>query len=59
MGGALQTALNSYAACPVHEDTERGIYAIYPHKNDVSPKFRAFVDFMVDYIGEPPYWSRS
>ena len=29
---------------------------LYPPKKIVSSKVRAFVDFYVEAIGEPPYW---
>jgi len=35
---------------------EPAIWAVYPPKKIVSSKVRAFVDFYVDVIGEPPYW---
>ncbi|OIQ98366.1 HTH-type transcriptional regulator DmlR [mine drainage metagenome] len=33
-----------------------GIYAIYPHARHLSPKVRAFVDFLADRFGPRPYW---
>jgi DNA-binding transcriptional LysR family regulator len=33
-----------------------GIYAVYPHRRHVSPKVRAFVDYLVDHFGPKPYW---
>jgi DNA-binding transcriptional LysR family regulator len=35
---------------------EPAIWAVYPPKKVVSSKVRAFVDFYVEAIGEPPYW---
>ncbi len=44
---------------PVLEDyipQSIGIYAIYPHARHLSPKVRAFVDFLADRFGPRPYW---
>jgi DNA-binding transcriptional LysR family regulator len=35
---------------------ERAIWAVYPPKKVVSPKVKAFVAFLVDRFGNPPYW---
>jgi DNA-binding transcriptional LysR family regulator len=32
------------------------IHAVYPHNRHLSPKVRAFVDFLVEQIGPRPYW---
>jgi DNA-binding transcriptional LysR family regulator len=32
------------------------INAVYPHNRHLSPKVRAFVDFLVEHIGPRPYW---
>ena len=32
------------------------IYLVYPHRQNLPPKVRAFVDFLVERIGDPPYW---
>jgi len=32
------------------------IHAVYPHNRHLSPKVRAFVDFLVEHIGPRPYW---
>ena len=37
---------------------ERMIWAIYPPKKVVPPKVRAFLDFLIDRFGDPPYWDR-
>ncbi len=57
--GELQTVLREYTVSPRQGETEGGIYVVYPHKKLVSKKVRAFVDFMVEYIGNPPYWELS
>ena len=33
-----------------------GIYAVYPHSRHLSPKVRAFVDFLAERFGPRPYW---
>jgi DNA-binding transcriptional LysR family regulator len=35
---------------------EAGIYAVYPHARHLSPKVRAFVDFLAERFGPKPYW---
>ncbi|HEY1926876.1 MAG TPA: LysR family transcriptional regulator [Caulobacteraceae bacterium] len=35
---------------------EAAIHAVYPPKKTVSPKVRAFLDFIVERFGSPPYW---
>ena len=32
--------------------------AVYPHSRHLSPKVRAFVDFLADRFGPRPYWDR-
>ncbi|MFP6699819.1 MAG: LysR family transcriptional regulator [Alphaproteobacteria bacterium] len=34
------------------------IYAVYPHRQHLTPKVRAFVDFLVARFGPQPYWDR-
>ncbi|MDE0727600.1 MAG: LysR family transcriptional regulator [Alphaproteobacteria bacterium] len=34
------------------------IYAVYPHRRHLTPKVRAFVDFLVARFGPQPYWDR-
>ena len=38
---------------------ERAIWAVYPPKKVVSPKVRAFIAFIAQCIGQPPYWDQS
>ncbi len=38
---------------------ERAIWAIYPPKRTVSPKVRAFLGFITERFGKPPYWDRQ
>jgi DNA-binding transcriptional LysR family regulator len=37
---------------------ERAIWAVYPPKKIVSPKVKAFISFMEQRFGHPPYWDR-
>lgn len=48
--GRLVTLLDEY----VREDVP--IYAVYPSGRHLSPKVRAFVDFLVELYGPSPYW---
>jgi DNA-binding transcriptional LysR family regulator len=51
--GRLQAVLTNYKA------REVSIYAVYPERRHLSPKVRAFVDFMDQRIADIPYWERS
>lgn len=48
----LQVVLNGYRA---HELT---VYAVYPARQYLSPKVRAFIDFFAARFGPEPYWDR-
>lgn len=48
--GELEVVLSDY------EDDPISVYAVYPHKRHLSPRVRAFVDFLADRFGENPYW---
>ncbi|MBV9529599.1 MAG: LysR family transcriptional regulator [Bradyrhizobium sp.] len=37
---------------------ERAIWAVYPPKKVVSPKVRAFIGFLSECFGQPPYWEK-
>lgn len=39
-----------------HLTQDLAIHAVYPHNRHLSPKVRAFVDFLVEQIGTRPYW---
>lgn len=56
--GELQTVLRGWAVSPRAGHAAGAIYAVYPHRKHIPPKVRAFLDFMVEYIGDPPYWER-
>lgn len=48
--GALKTLLlDCYTS-------ESNVYAVYPQNRHLSPKVRAFVDFLADRFGPRPYW---
>jgi DNA-binding transcriptional LysR family regulator len=48
--GRLQAVLTDY------ETAEVSIYVVFPQRRHLSPKVRAFVDFMAEHISENPYW---
>jgi len=50
---ALEAVLSEY------EDDSTSIYAVYPHRRHLSPRVRAFVDFLADRYGENPYWDKG
>ena len=52
--GSLVPILEDYQASPTSIDTS--IYALYPSNRHVSPKVRAFIDYIKDHFGAPPYW---
>ncbi len=47
------------ALLPEWKPPELGIYAVYPQKQHVPPKVRAFVDFLVRRFGAKPEWDRG
>lgn len=48
--GRLHEVLKDYRA------QEFSIYAVYPERRHLSPKVKAFIEFMKERIAEPPYW---
>jgi len=48
--GTLTAVLTEYLAQDV------AIHAVYPHSRHLSPKVRAFVDFLAERFGPRPYW---
>jgi DNA-binding transcriptional LysR family regulator len=46
--------MTDLVASPTALDTS--IYAMYPPNRHLSPKVRAFVDFLLGKYGNPPYW---
>ncbi len=51
--GALVTALDAFVPQGV------AMNAVYPHARHLSPKVRAFVDFLADRFGPRPYWDAA
>jgi len=51
--GRLQAVLTDYRTL------ELSIYAVYPHRRFLSPKVRAFIDFLAERITDPPGWDVS
>jgi DNA-binding transcriptional LysR family regulator len=49
--GRLRAVLTDYQ--PV---AESAIYAVYPHRRHLTPKVRAFVEFLAAHIGQEPHW---
>lgn len=41
-----------------YELPQSGIHAVYPNRRYLSPKVRAFIDFLSRHFGDPPYWDR-
>ncbi len=48
--GALATALDEFIS------QDMALSAVYPHSRHLSPKVRAFVDFLAGCFGPRPYW---
>ena len=48
--GTLVGVLSDYVA------QDGAVYAVYPHSRHLSPKVRAFVDFLAGRFGPKPYW---
>jgi DNA-binding transcriptional LysR family regulator len=48
--GALVSLLEDYMPQPL------GLHAVYPHARHLSPKVRAFIDFLSERFGPRPYW---
>lgn len=52
--GKLCNAFPGWQVTPTAMDT--AIYAVYPHNRHLSPRVRAFIDYLVEIIGPRPYW---
>lgn len=44
---------------PEHKHENSDILAVYPDRRNLSPKVRAFIDFLVDRFGPVPPWERD
>jgi DNA-binding transcriptional LysR family regulator len=51
--GRLRPILANY------ETLEVSIFLVYPQRQHLSPKVRAFVEFFVERISDSPYWDRK
>jgi DNA-binding transcriptional LysR family regulator len=51
--GRLRSALADYTA------SESGLYVMYLPNRQLSPKVRAFIDFLLSRFGPTPYWDAS
>jgi DNA-binding transcriptional LysR family regulator len=51
--GALVSVLEEFMP------QDSALYAVYPHARHLSPKVRAFVDFLAERFAPVPYWDRS
>ena len=60
----LSDEIDAGRLVPVHAEWEwtiasgheRAIWGVYPPKKTVSPKVRAFLTFIAERFGNPPYW---
>jgi len=50
--GALVSVLEQFMP------QDSALHAVYPHARHLSPKVRAFVDFLAERFGPDPYWDR-
>jgi len=50
--GALVSVLEEFLS------QDSAVHAVYPHARHLSPKVRAFVDFLAERFGPVPYWDR-
>ncbi len=44
---------------PDYPPEAHSIHALYPHARFLPPRVRAFIDFMVETIGDTPYWEKD
>ncbi|MBF0169154.1 MAG: LysR family transcriptional regulator [Alphaproteobacteria bacterium] len=42
-----------------HSPQDAALFALYPHTRHLSPKVRAFVDFLAETFTAPPYWDEG
>lgn len=42
-----------------YEADNRNVYAVYPASRHLSPKVRAFVDYLGETLGQPSYWQAA
>lgn len=58
VGDALAKGALECVLCP-YTISEAGVHAVYPHNRHLSPKVRAFVDFLAGRFGTAPYWDKA
>ena len=51
--GLLEVVLTEFIS------SDSAVHAVYPHSRHLSPKVRAFVDFLAGRFGPVPYWDAS
>ena len=39
-----------------HQSLEVSVFVVYPQRRHLSPKVRAFIEFLAEKIQDPPYW---
>ncbi|RXZ44140.1 LysR family transcriptional regulator [Crenobacter cavernae] len=58
VGGALADG-RLVALLPDYALPAQQVYALYPSRRQLPAKVRAFVDFLSELYGDPPYWERG
>jgi DNA-binding transcriptional LysR family regulator len=58
MAGRLTPLLPDWEAV-IAPGPQRAIWGVYPPKKVVSPKVRAFLSFIEERFGKPPYWDHA
>lgn len=41
---------------PDHRPLSHAVHVLYPHSRYLPMRVRAFIDFMIEVVGDPPYW---
>jgi len=54
--GADVQASTLVSLLPEFVPTDTAIHAVYPHTRHLSPKVRAFIDFLAERYGPRPHW---
>ena len=57
-GKAYRPGIPLVGVLTEHMSQDGGVYAVYPHSRHLSPKVRAFVDFLAERFGPRPAWDR-
>ncbi len=48
-----------FAVLTEYELLELSIYLVYPQRQHLAPKIRAFIDFMAERFAGTPYWDEK